>query len=58
MELMPEEWIAELARLQSLLEQRLASLQSINEYRGWGVRDQHVRERRNQWTSFNVSFLA
>ena len=43
-ELTPEERAAELARLQSLLEQRLANLQSINEHRGWGVRDQHVRE--------------
>ena len=43
-ELTPEERAAELARLQSLLEQRLANLQSINEHRGWGVRDEHVRE--------------
>jgi hypothetical protein len=43
-ELSPEERAAELARLQSLLEQRLANLQSINEHRGWGVRDQHVRQ--------------
>ena len=43
-EMTPEERAAELARLQSLLEQRLANLQSINEHRGWGVRDQHVRE--------------
>lgn len=43
-ELTEEERAAELARLQSLLEQRLANLQSINEHRGWGVRDAHVRE--------------